>query len=599
MASAEQEHKVVRLSIVTAVEDARRVLAEAKYHTAMLGHLAKEMGKVAGVLRDILTDDGTGSTAPILQEAIEGSAYLARRHTEPFRIATFMRTKAVKRRVEEICVVLDVVVGGRNVGIRTRIDEESLNGDRRDLRRFLTCIWEGKSGAEGLGEGLRSELRGLIREHEERMGAINFILDEDVRGRRPLAQGGNLFGARWEGRGVAVKDLGEDQDAEAMADAFAEVETYLQLRHPSVVQLWGLTYCNKLVMEMPSSDLRSLWMGTPNMGCIERAHLIMGAAGGLEHLHRKGVVHMNVTCANFWVFEDSAAGSRVVKIADLALARAAGGMAFDTAEMGGGDLAYMAPEVHRGQPHVLASDTFGFGVIMYEVMGGALPYAGCKTKDMVAMKGSGEEPCGGGPQWPGSWPDSSDEDDLAGLLALMHSCIEPDPCKRPTMSEVVLGLRRIFTPLLAAEGATNPPERRSQHQEVQGHRLMVAASSGSDVEVRELLSRGVSPDLVLNEKGETSLLVSSRGGHNGVVDVLLNAGANVDCRDNNEWTPLMHAAKGGHHGIVAKLVQLWRANANASDMIGWTPLMLAAQAGHREIVSLLLNGGGSVGMARQ
>jgi serine/threonine-protein kinase len=86
----------------------------------------------------------------------------------------------------------------------------------------------------------------------------------------------------------------------------------------------------------------------------------------LEHAHRQGVIHRDLRPANVLVSE-----SGVVKVADFGTSRFLEIAAHGTTVIGSPP--YMAPEQFQGKA-VFASDIYSFGVTMYQMLTGVLPY---------------------------------------------------------------------------------------------------------------------------------------------------------------------------------------------------------------------------------
>ena len=104
-------------------------------------------------------------------------------------------------------------------------------------------------------------------------------------------------------------------------------------------------------------------------------------AGGLCHAHEHGVIHRDLKSTNVIVAPEGR-----TKILDFGLAVAGPlfGEAIDTrstlidpdSETPSGTLAYMAPEVLRGSRADARTDLWSFGVLLYEMAAGTLPFTG-------------------------------------------------------------------------------------------------------------------------------------------------------------------------------------------------------------------------------
>ncbi|XP_077285869.1 myosin phosphatase targeting subunit 75D isoform X2 [Arctopsyche grandis] len=84
--------------------------------------------------------------------------------------------------------------------------------------------------------------------------------------------------------------------------------------------------------------------------------------------------------------------------------------------------------------------------------------------------------------------------------------------------------------------------------------LLEAAARNDIEEVRNLLSRGVTPDAT-NEDGLTALHQCCIDNNEDMLRLLLEKGANVNAEDSERWTPLHAAATCGHLQLVRLLIQ--------------------------------------------
>ena len=123
--------------------------------------------------------------------------------------------------------------------------------------------------------------------------------------------------------------------------------------------------------------------------------------------------------------------------------------------------------------------------------------------------------------------------------------------------------------------------------------LMVAAATGDEPAVLQLLKKpGVSVNTA-NQYGSTALMGASAGGYTNIINLLMNRGANVNAKSQKGFTALMVAAKNGHTEIIRKLVEAGAA-VDAMDELGQTALMYAVGGGHVASVNLLATAGANV-----
>ncbi len=152
------------------------------------------------------------------------------------------------------------------------------------------------------------------------------------------------------------------------------------------------------------------------------AHDLLSA---LAHLHELSVVHRDVKSSNILLD-----GSGRAKLGDFGLAKGEplGGTLTETG-VGLGTPGYMAPEVIRGEPATPASDRYGAGVVLFEMLTGRLPYQGASALEVASRQLSEPPPlhllrAGRIPRWLASLTGRLLQRDPADRFASTRSALE-------------------------------------------------------------------------------------------------------------------------------------------------------------------------------
>lgn len=187
-------------------------------------------------------------------------------------------------------------------------------------------------------------------------------------------------------RYVAVKVLHSflSDDPEFKARFEKEAQNIAKLRHPNIVQVYDFEYDTDsdsyyMVMELiEGPTLRDmLYKGSEEQATplrlSEALRVIRQAAAALSYAHQRNMIHRDVKPANLMI--DTKDNNRVV-LTDFGIAKLMTGAQFTMSGGMVGTPAYMSPEQGMGESGDERSDLYSLGVILYQMLTGALPYDG-------------------------------------------------------------------------------------------------------------------------------------------------------------------------------------------------------------------------------
>ena len=257
-------------------------------------------------------------------------------------------------------------------------------------------------------------------------------------------------------RDVAIKVLPEafTSDPDRLARFEREAKVLASLNHPNIGAIYGLEKSGDtraLVLELIEGPTLAERIKQGPIPVDEALPIAKQIADALEAAHEQGVIHRDLKPANVKVKDDG-----TVKVLDFGLAKAFQPDANDqglsqsptisltaaATQMGMvmGTAAYMSPEQASGSPVDKRADIWAFGVVLYEMLTGARPFAGGNVSETLARVIDRE------PDW------AVLPDDLPlGLSNFLRHCLQKNPKKR---------VRDIGDVRLAMEGAF---ETTAQH----------------------------------------------------------------------------------------------------------------------------------------
>jgi tetratricopeptide (TPR) repeat protein len=151
-----------------------------------------------------------------------------------------------------------------------------------------------------------------------------------------------------------------------------EARSTASLQHPNIVTIHdfgeqaGSPY---LVMEfLEGMSLDTLIKSGKPLSLVTKLNICVEICNGLHYAHERGIIHRDVKPANVMVLDGS------VKIVDFGIARI-GDTGISRTELVG-SLNFMSPEQFQGEVLDRRVDIWATGVLLYQLLTGALPFPG-------------------------------------------------------------------------------------------------------------------------------------------------------------------------------------------------------------------------------
>ena len=214
---------------------------------------------------------------------------------------------------------------------------------------------------------------------------------------------------------------------------FEEAKVAAALNHPNVCVIHDIKEDEEqqfIIMEyVDGKTLRQLLADKGHLKIDHAIDYAIQIGEALQEAHNKGIVHRDVKSDNIMI-----TAANQAKVMDFGLAKLKGSLKLTKSSSTVGTLAYMAPEQIDGRDIDARSDIFSFGIVLYEMLTGQLPFKGdYEAALMYAILNDEPEPV------EKHLPDISSE-----LQHILNRSLEKDPNNRyQSMKDMIIDLHRL------------------------------------------------------------------------------------------------------------------------------------------------------------
>lgn len=234
---------------------------------------------------------------------------------------------------------------------------------------------------------------------------------------------------------VAIKVLKEEfaSDENFVSKFKMEAQAAARLSHPNIVNVYDVVdeeNLHYIVMELIEGiTLKSYIEKKEFLDSKEAIGIAIQVAQGIAAAHEQHIIHRDIKPQNMIISKDGK-----VKVADFGIARAVSSQTVNSSAAVG-SVHYISPEQARGGYCDERSDIYSFGITLYEMVTGRVPFEGDNTV-AVALAHLEDPVVPPGDYNPQVYP---------GLEDIILKCTKKKPDRRyGSMEEVIHDLRRVL-----------------------------------------------------------------------------------------------------------------------------------------------------------
>lgn len=288
-------------------------------------------------------------------------------------------------------------------------------------------------------------------------------------------------------RSVALKFLPPrlSESEQSRTRLLQEARAASALNHPNICTIYGIEEHNGslfIAMEyLEGVTLKRMINGSP-LPIDQIVNIGSQIADGLKAAGDRGLIHRDIKSENIIVTPDNRA-----KIMDFGLAKVGGDAGTTKAGTTVGTLSYMAPEQIMGEEVDARADLWSFGVVLYEMLTGKLPFRG-EHEAAVMYEILNQEPP----------PLTASRSDVPGhFQQLVSALLQKDRNKRTVApAEIIEGLKT--------------PQASDAHEDSEKSIAVLYFDNMSSEKDSEYFCAGITEDIITDLSRIKELKVVSR-----------------------------------------------------------------------------------------